>query len=285
MLIDTHHHFWKYRPEEFGWIDDSMERLQTDFLPEHLQPLLGTCGITGTVVVQARQSLEETAWLLELGRKHDFILGVVGWMDLCSSRLEEQLDTYARDPGLVGLRHVVHDEADDDFMLRPDFQRGIGRLQTHGLAYDLLLFPRHLPRAVRLARAFPEQRFVLDHLGKPPIRSGKIHPWEADLKALAALPNVWCKLSGMVTETDPLSWKPEDFLPYMRVILDAFGSGRVMLGSDWPVCTLAGNYGQVMELGLEFIRSLDPAEKKKIESQNAIEFYQLQTLSDGKEEV
>jgi L-fuconolactonase len=285
MLIDTHHHFWKYRPEEFGWMDDSMKALQTDFLPEHLQPLLGKCGISGTVVVQARQSLQETAWLLDLGRKHDFIQGVVGWMDLCSPRLDEQLDAYAHDPMLVGLRHVVHDEPDDDFMLRPDFQRGVSRLHAFGLVYDLLLFPRHLTRAIRLARTLPGQRFVLDHLGKPAIRSGEMQPWETDLKALAALPNVWCKLSGMVTEADHVSWKAEDFIPYMSVILDAFGSGRVMLGSDWPVCTLAGDYGQVLGIALEYIGRLDPEEKRKIEFKNAIDFYQLQTPSDGKEEV
>jgi len=222
MIIDSHHHLWKYTPEDYGWMDESMEILKKDYLPEDLEPILRDSGVSGTVVVQARQTLRETKWLLTLAREFPFIQGVIGWLDLCSPMLEEQLVRFAGHPKLVGVRHVVHDEPDDDFMLRADFRRGIGQLQQHALVYDLLLFPRHLRRATQVAKAFPDQRFVLDHLGKPLIKSGELRPWETDLKALAAQPNVWCKLSGMVTEANPLSWKQEDFLPYMAVVLNAF---------------------------------------------------------------
>jgi L-fuconolactonase len=285
MIIDSHHHHWKYNLEDYGWMDDSMKLLQQDYLPEDLEPLLKKTGVSGTVVVQARQSLEETEWLLELARENSFIHGVVGWVDLCSPGLEEQLEQYAAYPELVGVRHVLHDEPEDNFMLKPDFKRGISQLQKHGLVYDLLLFPKHLSRASQLVKDFPEERFVLDHLGKPFIKSGQLQPWEADIKELAALPNVWCKLSGMVTEADHKSWKQEDFLPYMAVVLNSFGTDRVMLGSDWPVCNLAGTYQEVMEIALEFINSLNSTERKKLQYQNAIDCYQLQIKTDGEEEV
>jgi L-fuconolactonase len=277
MILDSHHHLWKYTPEDYGWMDGTMEVLKKDYLPGKLEPLLQKHGVSGTVVVQARQSLEETEWLLDLAGKHSFIQGVVGWVDLRSPQLAEQLERFARNPKLVGVRHVVHDEPDDDFLLRADFRRGMGKLQTHALVYDLLLFPKHLNRATRLVKTFPEQRFVLDHLGKPPIKSGRIEPWKSEMAKLAAFPNVWCKLSGMVTEADPVSWKQEDFLPYMAEVLNSFGPDRVMLGSDWPVCRLAGTYGEVMEIGLKFISSLSQKEQTMICSQNAIDCYQLQT--------
>lgn len=277
MILDSHHHLWKYAPEAYGWMDATMEVLKKDYLPGDLEPLLKKQGVSGTVVVQARQSLVETEWLLELAEGRNFIQGVVGWVDLCSPLLGEQLERFAGNPKLVGVRHVIHDEPDDDFMLRADFRRGMGKLQTHALVYDLLLFPKHLNRATGLVKSFPEQRFVLDHLGKPPIKSGRIEPWKSDMAELAAMPNVWCKLSGMVTEADPVSWKQEDFLPYMAAVLEFFGPERVMLGSDWPVCELAGTYEEVMEIVLKFISSLSKEEQMMICSQNAIDCYQLQT--------
>jgi L-fuconolactonase len=277
MIIDSHHHLWKYTPEDYGWMDDSMEILKKDYFPGDLEPLLMKSHISGTVVVQARQSLEETEWLLDLAEKHTFIQGVVGWVDLRSPQLSEQLDKYASHPKLVGVRHVIQDEPDDNFMLRNDFMRGIAQLQKYSLSYDLLLFPKHLVRATELVQSFPEQRFVLNHLAKPPIKSGAIQAWKSDLEELAALPNVWCKLSGMVTEADHRSWKQEDFIPYMAVVLDSFGADRVMLGSDWPVCTLGGAYQEVMEISLKYISSLSLTNQKKIYSQNAIDGYQLQT--------
>jgi len=277
MIIDSHHHLWKYAPEDYGWMDESMEILKKDYLPQDLEPRLRETGISGTVVVQARQSLEETEWLLEMARENTFIQGVVGWVDLCSPGLEDQLEKYSANPKLVGVRHVIHDEPDDDFMLREDFKLGIAQLEKFNLTFDLLLFPKHLKRATHLVEAFPHQRFVLDHLGKPSIKSGELKPWARDIKVLAAMPNIWCKLSGMVTEANPGSWKTEDFIPYMAVVLDSFGTDRVMLGSDWPVCTLGGAYQEVMEIALHYISSLNSKEKKKIQHQNAFECYQLQT--------
>ena len=277
MILDSHHHLWKYAPDEYGWMDGTMELLKKDYLPGDLEPLLKESGVSGTVAVQARQSLEETEWLLELAEKHSFIQGVVGWVDLCSPLLGEQLERFFGNPKLVGVRHVVHDEPDENFLHRADFQRGLGLLQDHALVYDLLLFPKHLQKAIELARIFPGQRFVLDHLGKPFIRSGLIEPWKSDIEELAALPNVWCKLSGMVTEADRVSWKQEDFLPYMAAVLESFGPERVMLGSDWPVCVLAGTYGEVVEIVLKFINSLSKEEQMMICGQNAMDCYQLQT--------
>lgn len=277
MIIDSHHHLWKYKPEDYGWMDDSMEILKKDYLPENLEPLLKNSGVHSTVVVQARQSLEETEWLLEMAEQHAFIQGVVGWVDLCAPSLSELLDKYASHPKLVGVRHVLHDEPDDDFMLREDFKRGISQLQIYNLTYDLLLFPKHLSRAAELVKTFPEQRFVLDHLAKPPIKSGTIQAWKSGLEKLAAMSNVWCKLSGMVTEADHRAWKQEDFLPYMAVVLDSFGTDRVMLGSDWPVCTLGGTYQDVMEIPMKFISRMSQTDQELIGYQNALDGYQLQT--------
>ena len=274
-MIDAHHHFWKYSPEQYGWIDSSMDMLKRDFLPEELEGEMQAAGITGTVAVQARQTLEETRWLLQLAERHPFIKGVVGWVDLCSEAVEQQLNQFTSSSKLAGVRHVIQDEADDRFMLRADFRAGISLLETFDLAYDLLLYPRHLSHALKLARLFPRQRFILDHLGKPPIRTGDLEPWKSDLCKLAECPNVWCKLSGMVTEADPQNWNYGDLLPYMETVLEAFGPGRIMVGSDWPVCTLAGSYQAVMRIITEFTASLDSADRTKIWIQNAVDYYQL----------
>jgi len=252
-----------------------MEPLRRDFLPLDLKPHLEDAGVDGTVVVQARQTVQETEWLLGLAGEYDFIFGVVGWVDLCSRHLARQLEEYSGNPKLGGVRHVIQDEPDDDFMLREEFIRGIGQLKDYGLAYDLLLFPKHIPRAVKLVSLFPGQRFVLDHMGKPPIKKGEIKSWQKDLVRLSQFPNVFCKLSGMVTEADWGSWKQEDFDPYMRVVRDAFGPGRLMLGSDWPVCTLGGNYSRVMRIAGDFISELSKAEQELIQYRTAIECYNL----------
>ena len=276
-MIDAHHHFWKYKPEEYGWIDDTMSVLKQDYLPEDLELVLQKTNTSGTVVVQARQSMDETRWLLEMASKHSFIKGVVGWLDLRSPVLEQQLKELASHPKLVGLRHVIHDEPDDDFMLGLDFMKGIAQLEAYELSYDLLLFPRHLTRAVKLARTFPNQRFVLDHLGKPDIKAGKMEPWKNDIATLEGYPNVWCKLSGMVTEADHKQWHYKDLLPYMEVVLNAFGPDWIMLGSDWPVCRLAGEYSAVMSVVMKFIEPLNKADKEKLLHQNAVDCYQLKT--------
>lgn len=276
MIIDAHHHLWQFNEKDYGWMDKSMQVLKRDYLPDDLEEEIKKAGVVGTVVVQARQSLEETQWLLELSEKHPFIKGVVGWVDLCSPDLEKQLERFTKNPKLVGVRHVIHDEADDDFMLRPSFVKGIEKLSDYNLAYDLLLFPKHLERAIELVSMFPDQRFVLDHISKPFIKAGMMQPWKEDMRALAAMPNVWCKISGMVTEADLGEWKYEDFIPYMEVVCEAFGTDRVMLGSDWPVCRLAGEYNQVMGIPFRFFEKLDSEIKEMILYKNAVNCYQLE---------
>lgn len=274
-IIDTHHHLWKYNHQEYGWMDDSMSLLKKDYLPEDLEPQLKAAGVSATVVVQARQSLVETRWLLTLAEQNPFIKGVVGWFDVRSPDLVQQLKEFAHHPKMVGARHVIHDEADDDFMIRSDFKTGIVYLGAYGLCYDLLLFPRHLQRAIQLVKYFPRQRFVLDHLGKPSIKTGELEPWREDITGLAAYPNVWCKLSGMVSEADVKNWSPKDLVPYMETVLEAFGPNRVIMGSDWPVCRLAGEYRQVMKIVPDFIASLNSADQARILYKNAIDCYQL----------
>ena len=273
MRIDAHQHFWRYSPAEYGWITHELRAIGRDFLPEDLQPLLVRLAFDGCIAVQARQSLEETRWLLELAEGDSFIRGVVGWVDLCSADLGGQLERFSGDSKFVGVRHVVQDEPDDAFMLREDFRRGIGLLKEFDLTYDLLLHPRHLPVAVRLVEEFPEQPFVLDHLAKPFIARGEILPWRDDLHALAKLPNVMCKLSGMMTEAKWDAWRPEDFLPYFDVALEAFGADRLMIGSDWPVCTLVADYGAAMNLVMEYVGQLSGEEQTAILGENCARFY------------
>ena len=275
VRIDTHQHFWQYNPAEYTWIDDTMGVLKRDFLPADLQPLLLQEGFDGCIAVQARQHLQETEWLLTLAEKHDFIKGVVGWADLCADNVEEQLKALCDHAKLIGLRHVIQDEPDDDFMLRKDFQRGLGILVTHKLTYDLLIFPGHLPNAIRLVRNFPDQTFVLDHIAKPSIKTKEISPWKHHIEQLADYPNVYCKLSGMVTEADWLHWKPNDFRPYFDIIFEAFGTERIMIGSDWPVCTLAGNYHEVIGLVKNYLLQLSPGKQEMLLGTNATRAYSL----------
>ena len=275
MIIDAHHHLWQFNDKDYGWMDDSMQVLKRDYLPDDLEKEIKKVGVTGTVVVQARQSLEETEWLLELSERHPFIKGVVAWVDLRSPKLEGQLERYTKHSKLVGVRHVIHDEADDDFMLRPSFVSGIEKLREYILTYDLLLFPKHLTRAIELVSMFQDQRFVLDHISKPFIKAGMMQPWKEDMQSLAAMPNVWCKISGMVTEADLGGWKYEDFVPYLEVVCEAFGTDRVMLGSDWPVCRLAGEYNQVMDIPFRYFEKIDSEIKEMILYKNAVNCYQL----------
>jgi L-fuconolactonase len=276
MKIDAHQHFWKYNQNDYGWMGPGMENLRCDHLGGDLAPLLNQAGIDGTVAVQARQILEETEFLLHLADKCPFIKGVVGWVDLRSPQLGAQLESFCYHPKLCGVRHVIHDEPDDRFMLREDFVHGVSKLWKYNLTYDLLLFPKHLPVACELVAKFSRQTFVLDHIAKPLIKDGKTEPWATDLKKLASFKNVSCKISGMVTEADWHNFKPEDFKPYMDVVLEAFGADRLMIGSDWPVCTVAGQYHEVMQIAADFIEQLSPDEQTAIWSQNAIRIYQLQ---------
>jgi L-fuconolactonase len=271
--LDAHQHFWKYSPVDYGWINDEMAALKRDFLPCDLGPLLAASGFDGCVAVQARQSLEETRWLLELAEQNDFIKGVVGWVDLCSVELPEQFERFARHPKLVGVRHVVQDEPDDEFILRTEFRRGIARLAEFGLAYDLLIHPRHLPIAAKLVREFPKQRFVLDHIAKPAIANGLMQPWKRGLRELAKFENVHCKLSGMVTEARWRQWSAKDFKPYLDVVFEAFGAERLMMGSDWPVCTLSGDYADVMAIVLKWMETIPTAARDGVLGLNCARFY------------
>jgi L-fuconolactonase len=275
MKIDTHQHFWKYNQRDYGWMGPGMEILKSDHLPDNLAPLLNNADIDGTVAVQARQTPEETDFLLKLAGGNRFIFGVIGWVDLRSPQLEILLESICYHPRLCGLRHVVHDEPDDQFMLRQDFVHGISKLRKYNLAYDLLLFAKHLPVACELVAKFPEQTFVLDHISKPLIKDAILEPWATNIQRLASFKNVSCKISGMVTEADWQNFKPADFKPYMETVLEAFGPDRLMIGSDWPVCTVAAKYEQVIAIAADFIEQLSPDEQQNIWSENAIRIYGL----------
>lgn len=276
LRLDSHQHFWKYHPAHQVWMTDQMAALKRDFLPAELAPLLKAAGFAGSIAVQARQMAEETEWLLSLSDAYNFIRGVVGWVDLRSVKLREQLEQYATHRKLVGVRHVIHDEPDDDFMLRPEFHRGIAQLRDFGLTYDLLVFPRHLPVAVKLVGEFPNQPFVLDHIAKPAICEGAISPWKEDLARLAEFPNVFCKLSGMVTEARWKQWRPEDFPRYLDIVLGAFGTNRVMIGSDWPVCTLSGDYASTMGVVTDYVQQFPATVRDDILGGNCAQFYGLE---------
>ena len=273
MRIDAHQHFWHYNNLEFGWINDKMSVLKRDFLPDDLYKELQTANFDGSIAVQARQNLIETEWLLNLANLNSFIQGVVGWLDLCSPDIEEQLNLFTKYPKLVGVRHVVHDEPDDNFMMRRDFQNGISLMKKYNLTYDLLLFPKHLELAIELVKILPNQKFVLDHMSKPQIKKQIHFPWNKNIYKLAQYPNVYCKLSGMVTEADWDSWKYSDFTYYLNTVYECFGEDRLMIGSDWPVCTLAGSYKQTMSIVIEFIKGLNKDVQDKILGENSIKFY------------
>jgi len=274
--VDAHQHFWVYNQKEYKWIDVSMVKLQRDFLPPHLNKELKRNGIDFCVSVQARQTLQETKWLLELAQNNSFIKGIVGWVDLKSNSVERDLEQFTAYKKFKGVRHILQDEDDDRYMLRPDFRQGLTQLEKFGLAYDILIYPRHIKCACTLVYEFPHQKFVVDHLAKPLIKEGKIEAWKKDMQELAKADNVFCKLSGMVTEANWNSWKQEDFVPYMETLLEIFGPNRLLFGSDWPVCKVAAKYKQVLGIVTDFINSLSQAEQAHIMGQNAIDFYNLE---------
>ena len=274
--IDAHQHFWRYRPETHGWITDALAVLKRDFLPEDLGPLLRAQGLDGCVAVQAAQSLDETRFLLALADAHPFVKAVVGWVDLLSPDLERELDAFAAHRHFRGVRHVAQDEPDDGWLARPGVVRGVGTLRRFDLTYDILVYARQLPAAFALARALPDQPFVVDHLAKPEIRAKRLEPWRSDIRRLAALPHVHCKLSGLVTEAAWDRWTPADLQPYLEVALDAFGPDRVMIGSDWPVCLLAGDYPGVLGVVRQFIGSLSDDEQAAVLGGSAARFYGIE---------
>lgn len=275
MRIDAHQHFWNYSAAEYPWIGAGMERLARDYSPADLAAVAKPLGVAGSVAVQARQSLEESRWLLRLADEHPFIRGVVGWVDLRSARVAEEIALLAQHEKFVGVRHVVQDEPDQRFLLGEPFVRGLRHLHPFGLVYDLLIYPPQLPAAVELAGLLPEQTFILDHLAKPRIKTGEIAEWRRDVEALAAHKNVACKLSGLVTEAAWRQWKRDDFTPYLDVTLATFGPERLMFGSDWPVCLLSGEYADVVGIIDDFIASLTPAEQSLIWGDTASRVYGL----------
>ena len=275
MRIDAHHHFWNYDPVAYGWIDDAMRVIRRDFLPEDLESETRNAGIDGVVSVQARQSLEETSMLLEYAGDNDFIRGVVGWVPLVSPRVEETLAVFAALPKLRGVRHVLQGEPDDFYMLRDDFNAGIRALKCFGLVYDILVFARHLPQTATFVDRHPEQVFVLDHLGKPGVKAGLFEPWNSDIRELSKRENVYCKLSGLVTEAAWPEWTPEQLQPYAETVLEAFGPARTMFGSDWPVCLVASEYGRWHETVRAFAAQLSPDEQAQLFGKTARQAYRI----------
>ncbi|MCH6200756.1 amidohydrolase family protein [Aquiflexum sp. LQ15W] len=273
--IDSHQHFWKYNPKVHSWMNEDMNIIQRDFLPQDLKPLLDKAGIHGCVAVQASQTEEENDFLLSLASEHNSIEGIVGWVDLQSKDVSERIEFYTGHPKIKGFRHIIQDEPDIDFMLRPSFLNGISKLYEFGFTYDILIYPKHLPNAYTLAKSFPNQLFVIDHLAKPKIKEQEIKNWSRDIKKIASLENVHCKISGMVTEADWYNWKPENFTPYIETALEAFGVGRMMYGSDWPVCTLSSPYQNTYEIAKGFFSKLSEKEQEQIFGSNATLFYKL----------
>ncbi len=274
MKIDSHQHFWDYNPEEYPWMQgEKMNPIRRNFGPGDLWAEQERVGLDGSIAVQARQSLKESRWLLELAQNDSRLKGVVGWVDLRGPSLEAELEELSPNKKFVGVRHVVHDEPDDQFMLRPEFLRGIGKLHGYGMTYDLLLFPKHLPVAVEVVKQFPEQPFVLDHIAKPFIKDGGMSPWYRDIAELASFPNVYCKVSGMVTEAAWRAWNKRDFRPYLDIVFDAFGEDRLMFGSDWPVCLLGGDYAEVVQLVTDYLGDRGAETIEKVMGSNAARFY------------
>ena len=272
MRLDAHQHFWSYDAAQYPWIPPGSP-LHRGWLPDDLAELQKPLGFDGSIAVQARQVVGESDWLLGLADKHANVKGVVGWVDLRSDRVEADLARLAAHPKFVGVRHVVQEEPDDDFMLGQDFQRGISKLAAYGLTYDILIYPRQLAAATRLAENFPQQPFVLDHLAKPQIKDGIIEPWKSQLRRLAQLPNIHCKVSGMLTEADHQTWQAEQFRPYLDTVFEAFGPSRLMYGSDWPVCLFAGSYAQAYRLVDDYARGLTDAERAGLFGANCARFY------------
>ncbi len=273
--IDAHQHFWQYNPETHGWISDEMAVLKRDFLPDDLIPLLEAKDCAGCVAVQASQTLAETHFLLSLAAQNEFILGVVGWVDLQDPQLTDTLEYLFTNPKLKGVRHVIQDEPEDNFMLQPDFIRGVNQLAKYNLTYDLLIFEKHLPIALSFIDQISEVPIVVDHVAKPKIGKKELQPWKHNITALANNTSVYCKVSGMVTEANWLNWKYDSLLPYLDAVVEAFGTSRLMIGSDWPVCLLSSEYAGVIDIVERYFSSFTEEEQRQIFYQNAVDFYQL----------
>jgi L-fuconolactonase len=285
MKIDAHQHFWKYTPAEYGWINDRMSILRDDFLPADLEQEINHVAIDGVVSVQARQTVHETRWLLDLADQHDFIKGVVGWVPLAAREVRRDLEKFAERRKLKGVRHVVQDEPDERFILREDFNSGIRALADYGLVYDILIFERHLPAAIEFVDRHPNQRFVLDHLAKPRVKEHVVEPWRENIRRLADREHVFCKLSGLATEAGWADWTEGQLSVYLETVLDAFGPRRVMFGSDWPVCLLAAEYARWHDVVARFCEKLSTDERHRIFGGTAIEAYGLDLSCTHKTEA
>ncbi len=275
MIIDTHHHLWNYNPVEFDWIDDEMAAIRRSFLPGNLQEIIKTTEVEAVVSVQARQTIAETEWLLKLAGEYNFMKGVVGWLPLQNVNIEDLLEKYSENKWLKAVRHVVQGEPDPGFILRKDFNLGISKLKKFDLVYDILIFEHQLPNTIKFVDLHPNQLFVLDHIAKPKIKLNEIQPWAKNIKELAKRENVTCKISGMVTEADYKTWTEEQLKPYFDTVIEAFTPGRLMIGSDWPVCCVAIEYKKWMELVLNRLSSLSEDEQHKIKYQNAAGVYKI----------
>ena len=276
-VIDAHQHFWELGRFDYDWLQaDGLEPIRRSFLPRDLQPLLTEAGVDYAVFVQTQHHLAENRWVLELTAHYPFLAGVVGWVDLSSPACEDQLLEFLEQPKFVGVRHVTHDEPDVDFIVRPEVIRGLKVLERHNVPFDLLFRLPHLKHAITLARALPNLRMVVDHLAKPSIKLQRMDDWRETLCAAAAFPNLYCKLSGMITEADWQGWQPSDLKPYVDVALEAFGPARCMYGSDWPVCNLAGSYRQVIDALRENVARLSEHEQQAIWGETARQFYRLE---------
>lgn len=276
MRIDAHQHFWELGRFDYSWLDaEDLAAIRRNFLPSDLEPLIRQVDIDRTIFVQTQHNVVETRWVLELADQHEFICGVVGWVDLASVDCEDQLLEFKDHPRFVGVRHVTHDEPDDDFIIRDDVIRGLKVLEKHQVPFDLLFYVKHLRHAETLGKQLPELPMVIDHLSKPEIKHQRLNNWLDPFRAAARLPNVFCKLSGMITEANWQNWKASDLQQYVDVALEAFGAERCMFGSDWPVCELAGSYGQVHGALVECLASLSDDERAKIFGKTAQKFYGL----------
>jgi L-fuconolactonase len=278
MIVDAHHHFWDPSRADYPWMTDELAAIRRPFGPADLAPLLEATGVDRTILVQTRASVDETRGFLATAAATPFVAGVVGWADLIDPAVSDAIAQLRQEPGgdrLVAIRHQVHDEEDANWLGRSDVQRGIAAVGEAGLVYDLLVRPRELPAALDVVRVLPNVRFVIDHIAKPPIASGELQPWADLIRPFGAAPNVWCKVSGMITEADWANWQPDDLRPYVHHVLDVFGAERLLFGSDWPVCLVAGSYQQVFDVARAALGDLAPAEMTAVFGGNATEVYRL----------
>ncbi len=277
MRLDSHQHFWNFaaNPDDFAWMTDELGALRRNFLPDDLAPLRAGAGIDGTIAVQAREMEAETDFLLELAAGDPSIRGVVGWVDLCAPDVEARLDRWGGNPALKGFRMLIHDREDPDFADSDAHARGVALLGNFGLTYDLLLRTVHLPSAIRLVDRLPDQSFVVDHIAKPAMDGSDREAWESGMRRIAERPNVFCKLSGLVTEADWSNWQAATFAPFLDTVLEAFGPDRLMIGSDWPVCTLAASYSDALDVVLKWSAALSPDEQANILGGNCARFYSV----------